>query len=147
MWIWTWRAMKHQLYKYSTNQLMISSFTGELCDIRCPQLSSSPNFSSFDFHLSHFTVQWLTLWQKSLSDFSDLNTTLLGHVGLVTHSSLLQELVSKFRVKSAMFCSKATSESSSSSILMTCGCRRCEHLRRVEWSDICSPVLRGVKPG
>lgn len=109
--------MKHQLYKYSTNQLMVSSFADELCAVQCPQLSGSPNFFSSGFHLSLFTVRRLTLRQKSLSDFSDLNTMLLCRVGLVTHPSLLQELVSKFRVKSAALCFKAPSQSSSSSIL------------------------------
>lgn len=47
--------MKHQLYKYSTNQLMVSSFTGGPCAIRCPQLS----------RCSHVSIK-LPLWLRNL---------------------------------------------------------------------------------
>lgn len=153
-----WTVMKHQLYKYSTSQLMVISFTDGLCVWSDVHDSIQPCFNqTFLVWLSLdslHSAQWLTLSPLTVRKISvklpHLNTgwktsIVLYCVGLVTHSSLLHELVRKLR--STLYCFQATSELSSSCVLMVCSWIRCESLHRVEWSEICSPVNTGVKLG
>lgn len=112
------------------------------------------NFSRLPF--TWLTSQWLTISPLTSSFEHGVEDVFFSSsVGPVTHSSsLLQDKVRKSwsvplkrGFRPALYCCRAASEhSSSSSVLMVCGCLRCQYLHRVEWSEICSPVNRGVKP-
>lgn len=132
--------MKHQLRKkYSTNQLMLRLFTGDVCK----------GHSSSQY--SHLPLTWLT--SQSCNSLFDWEIcvrlpwawTLRVFVPCCPgYAFITLNRKRTSRVRPALDCFQAASVSLLSFVLMVSGCTRREHRVRVESSEICSPVRTGA---
>lgn len=68
--MWTWTAIKHQIYKYSTNQLKDCLFPDRTCPKSTTAITalSQSNSASVDFDLTCSTAPWFLPADKSVSD-------------------------------------------------------------------------------